>query len=81
MRILSAVLMTFAILSTLCSFTHSLILMIIYIGAIGVIDGVYWTMLSLAAMEIVRQYSDIANVYFDAFFYSVWASCGTSSIR
>ena len=28
-------------------------------GGIGVLDGMYWVMLSLVAMEINHQYSDI----------------------
>ena len=60
MRILhSAVMILFGIFSAVCSFTNSLILMTVYMGGIGVLDGMYWVMLSLVAMEINHQNSDI----------------------
>ena len=55
----SAVMIFFGLFSAVCSFTHSLPLMTVYMGAIGVLDGMYWVMISLVAMEINHQYSDI----------------------
>ena len=57
--VLSAVLILFGLFSVLVSFTQSVILITVYMGGIGVLDGMYWPMLSMAAMEMNYQLSDI----------------------
>lgn len=48
----SAIIVLFGISSACFSFTQSLVILAVYMGGIGVLDGMYWVMLSFVALEI-----------------------------
>ncbi|XP_028400169.1 monocarboxylate transporter 4-like isoform X2 [Dendronephthya gigantea] len=58
--LLSAVVVLFGISSACFSSTQSLVILAVYMGGIGILDGMYWVMLSFVAMEISDpRHSDI----------------------
>lgn len=49
-----SVMTLFTVATVLCSFTHSFVLMMLYMAFISVMDSVYWVVLPLHVAEIVK---------------------------
>lgn len=49
------VVILFGVSTALCSLTQHLLLMMLYMGFVGCLEGMYWFFLPLLSMEISRE--------------------------